>query len=206
MSSIITHLYLANYIKNEFNFSDKFLTGSVLPDILRISGKPRDLTHYIKEIKEEDKTFKLPDLKKYASKNPDLLKNEIKLGYFAHLIQDRIWFKNFIPIFTDCECNNNDITYRDGSIHSFDKYLKDIYSDYSLLDRNLIKKFNFNDNFKKKIIKNSPNENLIKILNENISLHELVNPDLTLIKEIEMEKYLEIAKRETKYILNSLLK
>lgn len=206
MSSIITHIYLANYIKNEFNFSDKFLTGSVLPDMLRIYGKDRDLTHYIKEVKEKDKIFKLPDLKKYAFNNPDLIKNELKLGYFAHLVQDRIWFKNFIPIFTNCECNKEDIKYRDGSVHSMSKYLEDIYSDYILLDRKLVKEFNFNDNFKNKLIKNLPNENLTKILSDNINLREIVNPELILIKEKEMENYLEIAKRETKYILNEIIK
>ncbi len=208
MSSIITHLYLANYIKEEFDFSDKFLTGALLPDILKAHGEKRNDTHYIQKIEQSNKTFYLPNLKNYASKNPDLLKNEIKLGYFSHLVQDKIWFKYFIPMFTNYENRNCPVQYNDGSLHEYNEYLKDIYSDYALLDTNLLKNndFKINSKLKNTLIDNLPNKNLEKVLINNLEIQKIIYKDLKLIKNSQMESYLEISKKETKHILTELLK
>lgn len=208
MSSIITHLYLANYIKEEFDFSDKFLTGALLPDILKAHGEKRNDTHYIQKIEQSNKTFYLPNLKNYASKKPDLLKNEFKLGYFSHLVQDKIWFKYFIPMFTNYENRNSPVQYNDGSLHEYNEYLKDIYSDYALLDTNLLKNndFKINSKLKNTLIDNLPNKNLEKVLIDNLEIQKIIYKDLKLIKNSQMESYLEISKKETKHILTELLK
>lgn len=208
MSSIITHLYLANCMKNEFNFSDKFLTGALLPDILKASGEKRDYTHYIKKVEQNNRIFYLPNLKEYASKNPDLLKNEIKLGYFSHLVQDKIWFKYFIPKFTSYEDIALPIKYNDGSLHEYNEYLKDIYGDYALLDTQLLNNNNFkiNNKLKNSLVENLPNKNLKETLLNNLNPQKIISEELKLIKNNQMDSYLEISKKETKHILTELLK
>ena len=50
MSSLITHMYIGNRIKEKLGLSDDFLVGQVLPDLLKINKLKRDESHYIKII------------------------------------------------------------------------------------------------------------------------------------------------------------
>jgi hypothetical protein len=186
---------MSNYIKEEFGLSEKFLTGAVLPDILKISYTTRNESHYIKEVNERGRYFNLPDIERYVIENQDLYYNDLKLGYFAHLIQDRIWFKYFIPKFSDYDPTKQIIKYRNGAVRGYKEYLKDVYSDYSILDRYIIEEigFKYDKNFKNIISKNMPDEKLKELFEENSFLRKIETDKLILISKDDFESYLHVA-------------
>lgn len=195
MSSIVTHLYISNCIKEKLGLSDNFLAGAVLPDMLKISYTTRDESHYIKEVNERGRYFKLPDIERYAFENQDLYYNDLKLGYFAHLIQDRIWFKYFIPKFSDYDVERDTIKYIDGTIRNSEQYLKDVYSDYSILDKYIVQELNFkyDKDFKDIVSKNMPNVMLKDLFEANSYLRKSETDKLILMSKDDIESYLHLA-------------
>lgn len=100
MGSYLMHLYVSNKVKEKLGLSTKFLYGSVKPDIIKTINNDRQGSHYIKVVNISGEIRELPDISK-AIKSVMKLEcdNEIKLGYIAHLVQDYIWFNNYIPRF-----------------------------------------------------------------------------------------------------------
>ena len=47
MSSIISHVYISNILKEKYKLGDEFLYGAILPDILHkaIPAQRREMTH-----------------------------------------------------------------------------------------------------------------------------------------------------------------
>lgn len=136
MSSIIMHIYISKKIKEELNLSNKFLAGSVLPDMIKIKTKDRSGTHYIKNV--ENSTKRLPDLERFLDENKDKLNDEITLGYYAHLIEDELWFDKYIDTFAKCIDEDNILYTSDNTMHSPEEFRKDIYADYVSVDKYLI--------------------------------------------------------------------
>lgn len=73
---------------------------------------------------------RLPDISR-AIKGLHIQDKEIRLGYIAHLVEDFIWFNEYIPAYAT-ELENNQIKYlADNSIHTGNEFRQDIYSDYT---------------------------------------------------------------------------
>ena len=46
MASMIIHICISNMVKEELNLSDKFLAGSIMPDLKKMAGFDRGISHY----------------------------------------------------------------------------------------------------------------------------------------------------------------
>jgi len=169
MSSIIMHIYISLKVQKELNLSNKFLAGAILPDMIKIMTKSKDITHYIKEYECGDKIIKLPDLEKFLQDNKDKLNDEVTLGYYAHLIEDKIWFDEYIDSFAKCIDKENILYISDNTVHSYQEFKKDIYSDYVNVDSYIIEKYNLDiDKIILTIKDDLRGYNVDKIIDENI--------------------------------------
>ena len=138
MGSIMMHVYISEQIEKKYNFSDKFLVGSVLPDIYKRTIMSRDESHYIERKVENGYVYQLPNLKKYVEDHKDtILHDDVTLGYFAHLVEDYVWFKYVSGAFTKVRENEEKydlVRYKSENYeipHAGDEYVEEIYKDYS---------------------------------------------------------------------------
>ena len=130
MSSYMMHMCISNLVKNRLNLTDKFVFGSILPDNLKSITGDRRTTHYLQEVIIDGEQRRLPDISR-AIKGLHIQDKEIRLGYIAHLVEDFIWFNEYIPAYAT-ELENNQIKYlADDSIHTGNEFRQDIYSDYT---------------------------------------------------------------------------
>ena len=205
MSSIIMHIYISKKIQEELNLSNKFLAGSVLPDMIKIKTMDRRGTHYIKEI--EDSTKRLPDLERFLDENKDKINDEVVLGYYAHLIEDKLWFDKYIDSFAKCIDEDSILYTSDNTIHSPEEFRKDMYSDYVSVDKYLIKQSNMDiDTIRLNIKKELGNYDVDDVVEENI-IFPIVLDDarIIFISQSCLEDYIdesvEVVKNEIKRII-----
>jgi len=165
MSSIIMHIYISQKVQKELNLSNKFLAGSILPDMMKIKTKKRIETHYMKNYGLK----KLPDLEGFLDENKDKLDDEITLGYYAHLIEDRIWLESYLDLFAKSIDKDNVIYTCDNTVHTNKEFVKDMYSDYLKVDNSIIEKDNLNiDKIRLEIKDELGSYNVDKIIDENV--------------------------------------
>jgi len=163
------HIYISQKVQKELNLSNKFLAGAILPDMIKIMTKSKDITHYIKEYERGDKIIKLPDLENFLQDNKEKLNDEVTLGYYAHLIEDKIWFDEYIGSFAKCIDKENILYISDNTVHSYQEFKKDIYSDYKNVDSYIIEKGNLDINKIRLAIKDDlRGYNVDKIIDENV--------------------------------------
>lgn len=151
MGSLIMHLAVSNEIKRIYNFSDRFLFGSIMPDIKKRILNNRSISHYSEKIYLQNNSFKnLPNLEIYMKEHKEKLvkKDEYTLGYFAHLIQDRIWFDKYISRFVDFQDDTLEFVYMhsEGRIVDFDYWKNIIYNDYAKMEKYILDKVNLEKN------------------------------------------------------------
>lgn len=148
MGSIIMHLYISEQIKKKYNFSDEFLVGSILPDVKKLNGENRDKTHYLVERKKDRTVFRLPEEDEYIHESKCENNKMIKYGYIAHLIQDKVWFRDYMPVFGEeigLDSNGDELyVYSKDEkkiIRTKQEFLSDVYGDYSVWNTRLKEKF-----------------------------------------------------------------
>ncbi|MDD2376103.1 MAG: zinc dependent phospholipase C family protein [Clostridia bacterium] len=169
MSSIIMHIYISQKVQKELNLSNKFVAGAILPDMIKIMTKSKDITHYIKEYERGNKIIKLPDLESFLQDNKDKLNDEVTLGYYAHLIEDRIWFDTYVDSFAKCIDKEKILYTFDNTIHKSEEFKKDMYSDYINVDSYIIEKDNLDiDKIRLSIKDDLRGYNVDKIIDENV--------------------------------------
>lgn len=136
MASVVIHMCVASEVnkkRNVKNYND-FLLGSIAPDISRVVGMDRDLSHFT------DPNTTYPDMKKFLKKYGNKLNNDFMLGYFVHLYTDYLWYKYFIR-----DINYKGlITLTDGIKIDYDEnmFRKYLYNDYTNLNIKLIDTYN----------------------------------------------------------------
>ncbi len=64
------------------------------------------------------------------------------MGYLCHLIQDRLWFSDYVTRVAIKESEEVVIYRCDNSVHYGNEYRKDIYDDYSNIDSTLYEELN----------------------------------------------------------------
>lgn len=137
MASIVIHMCVASEIskKIELKNYDEFLLGSIAPDISRVVGWSRDLSHFI-----YSKQSIYPDINKFLEKYGNKLDSDFMLGYFVHLYTDYLWFKYFLR---DIKYKGL-ITLMDGTKIEYDEntFVKYLYNDYTNLNVKLIDEYN----------------------------------------------------------------
>ncbi len=205
MSSIIMHIYISQKVQKELGLSNKFLAGSILPDMIKIKTKERDETHYIKEYDNGRK--RLPDLDKYLDENKDKLNDEVIIGYYAHLIEDRIWFDTYIDTFAKCIDKDNVLYTEDNSVHNTSDFRKDMYADYVSVDMYLIEKNNLDiDKIRTDIMQELKGYDVDEVIEENVVFPSKVNnARIKFISDYCLNNYInestEMVKEKIKEIL-----
>ena len=142
MSSIISHVYISNILKEKYKLGDEFLYGAILPDILHkaIPAQRREMTHYLRHGILYCSEGDYPDIERFIIENTEILpKSQMMQGYLAHLIEDMLWFSIYIPRMTIEKDKKTIIYKKDNSVHTDDEFRNDIYSDYTIMDRYLLK-------------------------------------------------------------------
>ena len=134
MASSMIHIAVANEVNKKLNRDKyKLLIGTISPDISKLVGESKTISHF------QDSNDNIPNLEKFLDKYKNDLNDDFVLGYYIHLVVDYLWFKYFL---TEIE-ENNMITKLDGTEvkcngNMFAQY---VYNDYTNLNTRLIDEY-----------------------------------------------------------------
>ena len=137
MASALIHIAVASKINKKIKRKEsEYLIGSIAPDIAKIVGISRNITHF------QDKNKDYPNLDRFLSKYEKHLNNDFVMGYYIHLLTDYFWYKYF---FTEI-IKGKEITKKDGTKEKLEEseLKKLIYSEYSSLNRKVIDAYDLN--------------------------------------------------------------
>ena len=136
MASAMIHIAVANEINKVLNMDQrKLLIGSIAPDMGKLIGRDKSITHFV-----EDDSPDIPNMDLFLEKYKNDLNDPFVLGYYIHLYTDFFWFKYFI----DEVYKNDYITKLDGTIVKCNGRMDSlyIYNDYTNLNIDLLDKYN----------------------------------------------------------------
>ena len=208
MSSIISHVYISNILKEKYKLGDEFLYGAILPDILHkaIPAQRREMTHYLRHGILYGSEGDYPDIERFIIENTEILpKSQMMQGYLAHLIEDMLWFSIYIPRMTIEKDKKTIIYKKDNSVHTDDEFRNDIYSDYTIIDRYLLKKTNLNlDELQREFLAISDDIDLKNTIKDNFKLFDLRNDSLILISFDMLEEYIKASLEKVSIVLDKL--
>ncbi len=134
MASSLIHIVVANEINKKINRdSSKLLIGTISPDISKLVGEPRFISHFSR------RDSNIPNLEKFLNKYKNNLNDDFVLGYYIHLYVDYLWFKYFLTEIYDEDI----IKTLDGKTIkcSEEKIYEYIYNDYTNLNTSLIDEY-----------------------------------------------------------------
>lgn len=133
MASAMIHIAVANEINKVLKMDTrKLLIGSIAPDMGKLIGREKLITHFLDPNVADD----IPQMEKFVEKYKEYLNDPFVLGYYIHLYTDFFWFKYFIP-----EVLENDyITKLDGTVVKCNGRMASlyIYNDYTNLNIDLL--------------------------------------------------------------------
>lgn len=208
MSSIISHVYISNILKEKYNLGDEFLYGAILPDILHkaIKAQSSEMTHYLRHGILYGSEGDYPDVERFIIENTELLpKSQMMQGYLAHLIEDMLWFSIYIPKMIIEKDKKTIIYKKDNSVHTADEFRNDIYSDYTIIDRYLLNKTDLNiDKLQREFLAISDDINLKNTIKDNFKLFHLLNKNLILISFDMLEEYIKASLEKVSIVLDKL--
>ena len=206
MSSYIMHMCISDVVKKKLNLTDKFIYGSILPDLLKTVNNDRQGTHYLSQVTVNDDTRNLPVIDR-AVNELDIQDLDIKLGYIAHLVEDLIWFNDFVPTYAKKIEEDKYEYIATKEIKSGKDFGEDMYSDYTNSGAYVIQKTNTNmEELKSSIYNYLENEQFKELIVKNTMYGEsadiYVNKFMT--KE-SIDKYIEIATKAVEKTILELI-
>lgn len=209
MSSIISHIYMGNILKEKYNLNDEFLYGSIMPDVLTrtIDGQNKVITHYLRHGILYGSEGDYPDIERFLNENRYILPNsKMMQGYVSHLIEDMLWFSVYIPSIATKK-DGKIIFNKDNSIHTDPEFKSAIYSDYPLIDRYLLKKSNLNIlNLREEFLRFTDDEKLKDSIKDNFKLFDIQEKELILLSIDKFEEYMERAINKVSLVLDQIYK
>lgn len=209
MSSIISHIYMGNILKQKYNLNDEFLYGSIMPDVLTrtIDGQNKVITHYLRHGILYGSEGDYPDIERFLNENKYILPNsKMMQGYVSHLIEDMLWFSVYIPSIATKK-DGKIIFNKDNSIHTDPEFKSAIYSDYPLIDRYLLKKSNLNIlNLREEFLRFTDDEKLKDSIKDNFKLFDIQEKELILLSIDKFEEYMERAINKVSLVLDQIYK
>lgn len=134
MASSVIHIAVANEINKVLKRDKtKILIGSIAPDISKIVGENRNISHFIEE------GASIPNMKNFLRKYHKYLQDDFVMGYYIHLYTDYLWSKYFLTEIL----HDNTILKKDGTsvkiCGNMAKFY--IYNDYTNLNIQLIEQY-----------------------------------------------------------------
>ena len=209
MASMIIHICISNMVKEELNLSDKFLAGSIMPDLKKMAGFDRGITHYLKYVVEDGNVMHLPDLDKFIQENTFKLLDFKTLVTYAHLIEDKIWFEKFVGKYI--KWHDEDLglvtNLKTGKVYDFDTFSKQIYSDYLNVNKKVISKYNLDvDKIANNIREALADDVLIKCFDSYISTlnNKSDSSRINFLTDEDLEEYITMSTKEVVKRINEL--
>lgn len=209
MASVLIHICISNIVKEELGLSDKFLAGSIMPDLKKMAGFDRAITHYLKYVVNDGNVMNLPDLEKFIEENTFKLLDFKTLGNYAHLIEDKIWFEKFVGKYI--KWHDEDLglvtNLKTGKVYEFDNFSKEIYSDYNSVSQKVISKYNLDMNkLSKQIRENLNDEVLISCFDKylNDSNEKYVSNKRYFLTDEDLDNYISMSTKEVIKRINEL--
>ena len=135
MASTMIHIAISSEINKKLKRNnDKFLIGSIAPDLSKFLGETKVESHFLDN--EDDD---VPNIERFLAKYRDKLNDDFVLGYFVHLYTDFLWFKYFVPEIYE----ENYIKKLDGTNVKCigNMLIMYIYNDYTNLNSKLIDEY-----------------------------------------------------------------
>lgn len=178
MASIMIHICIAKKVNEYLKLPEKKLyLGTLAPDLSKELNNSRNLSHFY-----DGKTIQLD---KFIDKYKYKLWDPYIMGYFIHLVTDKLWEEEFVPKFI----KHDNIKLQQGgmSISSIDIINKLIYEDTTNLGSTLI------DRYEPKLSLFYDDLEIPKIIVEEIDtskLNLLINKMSTIIANNQQEKTL----------------
>ena len=134
MASAIIHMAVAKKVNEVLNIKpgNHFLLGSIAPDIAKMVGSQRYISHFINE-SDKDIT-NVPNIDNFLKKYKEYLINPYELGYYVHLLTDVLWFQEYLPNIADDK--ELVIINKEGVAIKYDEeeYLRILYNDYTKMN------------------------------------------------------------------------
>ena len=137
MASFLIHMCVCNEVNKVIKKDrKKILIGSIAPDIAKLIGISRDITHFGE--------YPIFNEEEFLSKYKQHLNDDFVLGYFIHLYTDYLWNEYFIKeIYKD-----GNLIMIDGKKIKCDKELSTyLYQDYDSLIEDIIDTYNMDLSF-----------------------------------------------------------
>lgn len=138
MASALIHLAVAKKVLESISVENEkhFYLGSIAPDIAKMIGSTRNISHFILDSEDTD----TPNIGRFLKKYKKYLNNSYELGYYVHLLTDVLWFDEFLPNFVVDGC----LVSKKGEFLHFDadELLEILYDDYSNLNPQVIEYYN----------------------------------------------------------------
>ena len=206
MSSYIMHICVSDIVKRRLNLTDKFVYGSVLPDVLKGVLLDRNGTHYIEKVVIDGDRRELPNIQR-AIDELNIQDNEVRLGYIAHLVEDLIWFNNFIPLYAK-DLGEDKIQFlQDNSMHSKEEYKQTMYADYGRSSEHVINKCEVDIHpLLENILKVTQDEQYQKQILDNTwyPLNADVSENIFMTKE-SIDNYIDVCTKEVERVVLELM-
>lgn len=186
MASTIIHMAIADQLYKKINSNltlnyYDYILGSIAPDISKTIGESKELSHFL------DNSHGIPNIDKFLKKYLNTLNNSFNLGYFIHLYTDRLFFRDYYPLFIQDDFFTANIRRLDGQfikVNNEDKK-KMLYNDYSNLNPLLIDEYQLNlDIFYNEFI--MPQTNITEIPIHKLNI--LIDNASILIQNLNQEK------------------
>ena len=186
MASTIIHIAVADQLyhklksKIDIHYND-YILGSIAPDISKIVGDTKEISHFLEKVEG------IPNIDKFLKKYINTLNNSFNLGYFIHLYTDRLFYRDYYPLFVKNDFFNSTVKCLDGHTIKISKEDKRklLYNDYSNLNIKLIDEYNLNlDLFYKEFI--PPKTNIEEIPTDKLNL--LIDAAGIILQNLKQEK------------------
>ena len=136
MASIMIHLAIAKKVKEHFDIRKEkdYYLGAIAPDISRQIGESKEKSHFL--INTIDN---IPNITLFIKRYPTFKYNSFNLGYYTHLMTDKLWIEKFIPTLIQ----DNTIKLLNGSIISTnpEEIENMLYSDYTNINCQIIDEY-----------------------------------------------------------------
>ena len=161
MASAVIHLCVAKEVNKYLKMDEKdLLIGSIAPDLSKIVGETKEISHFLDHTNEDD----IPNIDRFLNKYRKDLNKPFEMGYFIHLLTDKYWFRDYIYQYIERytrDENKKKLTY---------SAIKDIiYDDYTNINIDLIDKYELSlDIFSNEIV--YPESNITEIPMDSIDL------------------------------------
>lgn len=136
MASAVIHLAIAKKLEKNFSIKNRkdYYLGAIAPDISKQIGRTKHESHFLYNTEDD-----IPNINMFKNKYENFKDNDFNLGYYLHLVADKLWFEEFFPKIS----TGNSLKLLDGTIINTtpEQLQKIIYSDYTNINIRLIDEF-----------------------------------------------------------------